>query len=110
MKSAARLTPSGALAMATLTPAQMGLIAIPLFGGTVLGFSAFYAALQYVPAPTVTLLTSLEVPSALLFTALVLGARPTAPQALGCVLILAAIALSSFGAQRRDDAISAPPR
>lgn len=96
--------------LAALTPAQMGLIAVPLFGGTVLGFSAFYAALQYVPAPTVTLLTSMEVPSAILFTALVLGARPTAPQALGCALILAAVALSSFGARRRGETVSAPPR
>lgn len=83
-----------------LTGLQIALIAVTVFLASIVGFPAFYTALRHLSAPTVSLLTSGEVPAAVLMTSLATGSWPTFPAVLGCILILSAIALSSWGAGR----------
>ena len=96
---------SGWADIPTLTGTQVFLIAVIVFFTSLMGYSTFYAALRHIPAPTVSLLTSGEVPAAVIMTSLATDSWPTLPAVLGCILILSAIALSSWGARRK-----APPK
>ena len=84
-----------------MTGSQVFLIAVIVLFASLAGYSTFYAALRYIPAPTVSLLTSGEVPAAVITTSALTHSWPTLPAIVGCVLILSAIALSSWGARRR---------
>ena len=95
---------SGWADVPVLTGTQVFLTAVTILFASLLGYSTFYAALRHISAPTVSLLTSGEVPAAVVMTSLATDSWPTLPALLGCVLILSAIALSSWGARRK-----APP-
>ncbi|RRD64191.1 DMT family transporter [Fretibacterium sp. OH1220_COT-178] len=83
-----------------LTGFQIGLIAITVFFTSLLGYYTFYASLRHIPASTVSLLTSGEVPAAIVMTSMATDSWPTRPAVLGCILILSAIVLSSRQAGR----------
>lgn len=91
-----------------LTGVQILLIGVIVLFASLAGYSTFYGALRHIPAPTVSLLTSGEIPAAVIMTSMATGSWPTFPAVLGCALILSAIALSSWGARRRAEALAFP--
>ena len=65
--------------------------------GSLLAFLLFYSALKYIPAPTVSLITSLEIVFALVLTPLLLRQVPSSHELAGCAIILAAVAITTVG-------------
>ena len=69
----------------------------PAIAGSLLAFLLFYSALKYIPAPTVSLITSLEIVSALVLTPLMLKQTPSSHELAGCAIILAAVVITTVG-------------
>lgn len=86
---------------AAITPRIFALMQYPAVAGSLLGFSLFYTALKYVPAPTVSLITTLEIIFALVLTPLLLSQVPSSHELVGCAVILAAVVITTISNAKR---------
>ena len=82
---------------ALVTPKVFALMQYPAIAGSLLAFLLFYSALKYIPAPTVSLITSLEIVFALVLTPLMLKQTPSSHELAGCAIILAAVVITTVG-------------
>lgn len=81
----------------TFTPRIWVLIVVPAFIACVLGYVCYYQALRFIPAPTASLMASVEIFGAVILTSLATHSWPTVPEVLGCVLIFTAIFIVFLG-------------
>ncbi|MDY3867975.1 MAG: DMT family transporter [Pyramidobacter sp.] len=84
----------------SLTPYAWQLIVSATLLTCVLGYLLYYRALKTITAPMANLLTSTEIPAAVIMTSLAIHSMPSVPEMLGCAFIFSAIALESFGSRK----------
>lgn len=69
------------------------LMLTPCFIGCLLGYTAYYASLRFIPAAIASLSASVEIIGAVGLTSMITEILPTVPEMAGCALIFAAIVL-----------------
>ena len=93
--------------LSLITPKIFALMQYPAIAGSLLAFFLFYSSLKYIPAPTVSLVTSLEIIIALVLTPLLLHQMPSVHELAGCAIILVAVIVSTVSNARRNAARTA---
>lgn len=73
------------------------------FISTLLGYGAYNLGLRYISASTASMLASFEMVTAVTLAAIALNAIPSSGEIAGCIIILAALALSTQTARRQQD-------
>jgi drug/metabolite transporter (DMT)-like permease len=84
--------------LAGVSPASWLLLVYIGFVATLMGYGAYNLGLRYISAATASMLASIEMITAVILAALVLGNVPTRGEVAGCLVILAALALGTRGA------------
>lgn len=82
--------------IALLTPYTLSMILGTVFVSCLLGYSCFFKALEFVSAPTASMMASLEIFGAVMMSWAFAGEVPTMPQITGCALIFCGIAVKTF--------------
>lgn len=77
-----------------MNPRLFALINYPAVMSALLGYGLMFSALQYIPAPLVSLLCTTEIVFALILTPLIIHQPPSFNELVGCAIILAAVACS----------------
>lgn len=95
---------SGWSDLQVITPKLFAIIQYPAVAGGLVGFWLLFSGLRHIPATTASLICSLEIVFALMWTPLLIRQLPTFHELAGCAIILTAVVTSTFSGKKPSKA------